>query len=64
MQLRGHNKIQSIIPVHYAGRPCNMKEIMEIAKNNNLFVIEDCAHAIETKYKNKTAGTIGDYGQF
>ena len=55
---------KAIIPVHYAGRPCNMKEIMEIAKNNNLYVIEDCAHAIETKYKNKTAGTIGDYGCF
>merc|ERR1711991_1310165 len=46
------------------GRPCNMSKIMEIAKNNNLRVIEDCAHAIETEYKGKKVGTIGDYGCF
>ena len=55
---------KAIIPVHYAGRPCNMSKIMEIAKNNNLRVIEDCAHAIETEYKGKKVGTIGDYGCF
>lgn len=55
---------KAIIPVHYAGRPCDMKEVMEIAKDNNLFVIEDCAHAVETKYGSQPAGTIGDYGCF
>ncbi len=55
---------KAIVPVHYAGRPCNMTEIMNIAKNNNLIVIEDCAHAVETQYKKKPAGTIGDFGCF
>ena len=55
---------KAIIPVHYAGRPCDMKEILEIAKNNNLWIVEDCAHAIETEYQKKPAGTIGDYGCF
>ena len=55
---------RAIVPVHYAGRPCNMTEIMEIAKNNKLLVIEDCAHAVETLYKKKPTGTIGDYGCF
>lgn len=55
---------KAIVPVHYAGRPCNMTEIMEIAKNNKLLVIEDCAHAVETLYKKKPTGTIGDYGCF
>ena len=55
---------KAIIPVHYAGRPCEMKEIMEIAQDNNLYVIEDCAHAIEAEYRKKKIGTIGDYGCF
>ena len=59
-----NSKTKCILPVHFAGRPCNMDEIMAIARENNLFVIEDCAHAIETKYKNKNAGTFGDFGCF
>ena len=55
---------KAILPIHYAGRPCKMREIMEIAKSYNLKVIEDCAHSIETKYHNKHVGTIGDYGCF
>lgn len=57
-------KTKAIIPVHFAGRPCNMDAIMAIANQYNLKVIEDCAHAIETKYKDKKAGTIGDIGCF
>jgi len=55
---------KAIIPVHFAGRPCEMTEIMDIAQKNNLIVIEDCAHAIETEYKGQNAGTIGDFGCF
>jgi dTDP-4-amino-4,6-dideoxygalactose transaminase len=55
---------KAIIPVHFAGRPCDMDAIMDIAKKYNLKVIEDCAHAIETEYKGKKAGTIGDIGCF
>jgi len=57
-------KTKAIIPVHFAGRPCNMDVIMDIAKNHNLKVIEDCAHAIETEYHGKKAGTFGDLGCF
>lgn len=57
-------KTKAIIPVHFAGRACNMDAIMEISKEYNLKVIEDCAHAIETEYKGKKVGTIGDFGCF
>ena len=57
-------KTKAIIPVHFAGRSCNMDKIMSIARNHKLKVIEDCAHAIETVYKGKKAGTIGDIGVF
>ena len=53
-----------IIPVHFAGYPCKMDRIMEIAKKNKIFVIEDCAHAIESKFNNQHCGTFGDIGCF
>jgi len=53
-------KTKAILPVHFAGRPCEMDYIMELSKKNNLLVIEDAAHAIEAKYKNKKIGNIGD----
>ncbi len=53
-------KTKAIIPVHFAGRPCDMDKIMKIAKKHNLIVIEDAAHAIEAKYHGKKIGTIGD----
>ena len=40
-------KTKAIIPVHFAGQPCDMDEIYEIAEDNNLFIIEDTAHAID-----------------
>lgn len=58
------SKTKAIIPVHFAGRPCDMDQIIVIAKKHNLKVIEDCAHAIESVYKGKKAGTIGDMGVF
>lgn len=57
-------KTKAIIPVHFAGRPCEMDKIMDIASKNHLKVIEDCAHAIESEYHGKKAGTIGDLGCF
>ncbi len=57
-------RTKAIIPVHFAGRPCAMDAIMDIAKANKLFVIEDCAHAIETEYKGQKAGCMGDLGVF
>jgi dTDP-4-amino-4,6-dideoxygalactose transaminase len=58
------SKTRAILPVHFAGRPCEMDALMEIAQRHNLKVIEDCAHAIETEYKGRKAGTFGDFGCF
>ncbi len=58
------SKTKAIIPVHFAGRACDMDKIMGISKTYNLKVIEDCAHAIETVYKGRNAGNIGDMGVF
>lgn len=58
------NRTKAIIPVHFAGRPCNMDAIMDIAKRYNLFVIEDAAHAIGAEYKGRKIGTIGDFTSF
>ena len=57
-------RTEAIVPVHFAGRPCDMDRIMAIAGRHGLAVIEDCAHAIETEYKGKKAGTFGDFGCF
>ncbi|MDD5584529.1 MAG: DegT/DnrJ/EryC1/StrS family aminotransferase, partial [Candidatus Omnitrophica bacterium] len=55
-----HKHLRAIVPVHYAGRPCQMNEILKIARKYNLYVIEDAAHCIEGVYKNRKIGTIGD----
>lgn len=53
-------KTKAIIPVHFAGQPCDMDEIMEVAKKHNLYVIEDAAHALPSRYKGRMIGTISD----
>lgn len=57
-------KTRALLPVHFAGRPCDMDAIMSIAERYGLKVIEDCAHAIESEYKGRKIGTIGDFGCF
>lgn len=57
-------RTSAILPVHFAGRPCDMDAIMAIANKHGLAVIEDCAHAIETEYHGRKAGTFGDFGCF
>jgi dTDP-4-amino-4,6-dideoxygalactose transaminase len=57
-------KTRAILPVHFAGRPCDMDQLCEIARRHNLKIIEDCAHAIETEYKGRKAGTFGEFGCF
>jgi len=54
------SKTKAILPVHFAGRPCAMDQIMDVAKKHHLTVIEDAAHCIEGFYKGKKVGTIGD----
>ncbi|HHW68401.1 MAG TPA: UDP-4-amino-4,6-dideoxy-N-acetyl-beta-L-altrosamine transaminase [Epulopiscium sp.] len=58
------NKTKGIIPVHYTGQPCDMDEIMQIAKEHNLIVIEDAAHALGAEYKGRKIGSIGDMTTF
>ena len=58
------NKTKAIIPVHFSGQPADMDEIMEIAKANKLYVIEDAAHSLPAKYKDRFIGTIGDFTCF
>ena len=53
-------RTRAIVPVHYAGHPCDMDPIMELAHKNNLVVIEDAAHALETKYKGRKIGNLGN----
>jgi len=57
-------KTKAILPVHFAGRPCEMDVLCEIAAQHDLKLIEDCAHAIETEYKGRKAGTFGEFGCF
>lgn len=57
-------KTRAILPIHFAGRPCEMDALLEIASRYDLKVIEDCAHAIETEYRGRKAGTLGDFGCF
>jgi dTDP-4-amino-4,6-dideoxygalactose transaminase len=56
------NKTKAILPVHYAGQPCDMDPIMEIATENNLLIVEDSAHAFGAEYKGKKAGLLGNAG--
>ena len=51
-------KTKAIIPVHFAGQPCDMDEIYEIAKKYNLKVIEDAAHAMPSRYKGQMIGSL------
>lgn len=55
-------KTKAIILVHLAGWPCEMDDIMTLAKEHNLFVIEDCAQAHGARYKDRSVGSIGDIG--
>lgn len=55
---------KAILPVHFAGRCCNMDAINNLANSYDLLIIEDCAHAIESEYHGKKAGLMGDIGCF
>ncbi|MBF0613759.1 MAG: DegT/DnrJ/EryC1/StrS family aminotransferase [Magnetococcales bacterium] len=57
-------RTRAIVPVHFGGYPCDMERLEQIAHQYGLILIEDCAHAIETEYYGRKAGTIGAFGCF
>jgi dTDP-4-amino-4,6-dideoxygalactose transaminase len=57
-------RTKAIVVVHYAGNACEMDEIMKLAEKNNIYVVEDAAHSIDSKYKDSWLGTIGHLATF
>ena len=57
-------RTKAIMPVHLYGHSCNMDRLRKIAKKHNIFMIEDCAEALGSKYNNKHVGTFGDMSAF
>ena len=57
-------RTKAILPVHFAGRSCDMDALTDIAERHGLKLIEDCAHAIETEYHGHKAGTFGNFACF
>ncbi len=57
-------RTRAILPVHFAGRPCRMDALCDLAREHGLALVEDCAHAIETTWRGRHAGTFGDFGCF
>jgi dTDP-4-amino-4,6-dideoxygalactose transaminase len=55
-------RTRALMPVHFAGRACAMDALIAIAREHGLKIIEDCAHAIETEFQGRKAGTLGDCG--
>ncbi|HXD40082.1 MAG TPA: DegT/DnrJ/EryC1/StrS family aminotransferase [Ramlibacter sp.] len=58
------SRTKAVLPVHFAGLPCDMDAILDIGARKRLAVIEDCAHAVEASYRGRPTGTLGDYGCF
>ena len=58
------DRTKAIVPVHYAGVSCEMDKIMEIAEKYNLYVVEDAAQGVMSRYKGKALGTIGHFGTY
>ncbi len=57
-------RTRAVLPVHFAGRACEMDALMALVERHELVMIEDCAHAIETEYHGRPVGTFGDFGCF
>ncbi len=58
------SRTKAILPVHFAGRPCDMQALIRLAKVHKLKIIEDCAHAIESEYQGQKTGNFGDISCF
>jgi dTDP-4-amino-4,6-dideoxygalactose transaminase len=57
-------RTKAILPVHLYGHPCDMDPLLEIARGNGLYVLEDAAHSLPAKYRGKIIGSIGDLTAF
>ncbi len=57
-------RTRALVPVHFAGRPCDMDRLVPLASEHGLALIEDCAHAIETLWRDRHVGTFGEFGCF
>jgi dTDP-4-amino-4,6-dideoxygalactose transaminase len=57
-------KTRAVVPTHLYGLPCDMDPIMKLARQHNLAVIEDCAHALGATYRGQPVGTFGDGALF
>jgi dTDP-4-amino-4,6-dideoxygalactose transaminase len=57
-------RTRAMVPVHFAGRACDMRALRRLARDRGLRIIEDCAHAIETESHGEKAGTWGDLACF
>jgi perosamine synthetase len=57
-------RTRAVVPTHVYGLPCDMAEILEIARRHGLKVVEDCAHALGATYRGQPAGTLGDAALF
>lgn len=58
------DRTKAIIPVHYGGQPCEMDSLIDICKKNDIFLLEDAAHALTSEYKGRKVGTLGDAAAF
>jgi len=59
-----NSRTKAIMPVHLYGQPAQMDEIIKLANENSLYIIEDCAEALGSMWKNKNVGTFGDASTF
>lgn len=64
VEARITEKTKAIVPVHFAGQPCAMDELLQIARGRGVFLIEDAAHALGTEYKEQKIGAIGEMAVF
>jgi dTDP-4-amino-4,6-dideoxygalactose transaminase len=57
-------RTKALMPVHFAGHPCDMRPLRELAARHGLFIIEDAAHALPARYEGQMIGTLSDFTAF
>lgn len=57
-------RTKAVVPVHFSGRPCDMASLVPLAREHGMWLIEDCAHAVEAEFEGRPVGTFGDFGCF